>query len=280
MFVECQAGFGGYHRVAHLSDVHALESERDAYGWAHHFVSIHRRLDGASRLRKLERALLAAKQSGADHVVISGDLTETGSAAQFEAFAGVLASSKIPPEAITLVPGNHDAYTRPDGWRRALAGPLAPYAGSSASEPGRVVDRGGVLFLPVDTTRFQSVALSGGHLTEDVAEHLQTRLADRALSRRPVVLVMHHPPFSHARRLWQYIDGLRGAARLMELLARNPRVQVLHGHLHRALDRVLGLGRHRVFGAPATVDDREGRPRVRLFDVRDGRLESAGFVAT
>jgi 3',5'-cyclic AMP phosphodiesterase CpdA len=274
-------GSSRFGRIAHLSDVHTLEAQRDAYGWGHKLVSIHRRLDGAGRMKKLERALAAAKRSGADHVVISGDLTEMGTEAQFVRFAEVLNASGIAPSRVTLVPGNHDAYTSGDAWRRALEGPLAPWASTSARGAGDVVDRGDVVFLPVDTSRYQSVALSGGHLSEESARAIGRRIADPAFRGRAVVLVMHHPPFSHARRIWQYIDGLRGAARLMDLLVMHPHVQILHGHMHRALDRIVGLGRgSRVFGAPATVDDKDGRPRVRLYDVENAALRSVGLFAT
>ena len=249
-------GSGRFTRIAHLSDVHTLEPQRDAYGWGVKFVSIGRALDAEGRLRKLERALGAAKQSGADHVVISGDLTELGTDAQFESFANVLDDARIAPERVTLVPGNHDAYTTGDAWSRALAGPLRAYARSSAIAPGHVVDRGDVVLLPIDTTRFQNVALSGGEIGGDATSALGARLADPAFRDKVVVVVTHHPPFSHARRVWQYIDGLRGAARLVELLAWHTHVQVLHGHMHRALDRLIGgLGKNRVFGAPATVED-------------------------
>jgi 3',5'-cyclic AMP phosphodiesterase CpdA len=244
-------------------------------------VSLHRPLDASARLRKLARALAAARQSGADHVVISGDLTEMGTEAQFAAFAEVLDASGIEPENMTLVPGNHDAYTSGSGWSRALEGPLAAYAKSSARTPGQAVERGGVVFFPLDTSVHQNVAFSGGQLTDDAVRALAERIGDPAFRGKTVVIVMHHPPFLHSRSVWQYIDGLRGAARLMDLLVKNPHVQLLHGHVHRTLDRLIGgLGKHRVFGAPATVDDAEGRPRVRLYDVTDGALESAGLFAT
>jgi 3',5'-cyclic-AMP phosphodiesterase len=266
-------------RIAHLSDVHTLERERAAYGWGVKFVSIHRPLDGEARLRKLARALALAKSSGADHVVVSGDLTEMGTRAQFATFAEVLDASGIAPDTITLVPGNHDAYTEGDAWSRALAGPLRAYAASSAARPGQVVERRGFVILPVDTSRFQNVALSGGELQPDVARALGARIGDPTFRDKPIVVVTHHPPFSHARRVWQYIDGLRGAARLFDVLARSPHVQVLHGHMHRALDRLIGgLGRSRVFGAPATVEDREGAPRIRIYDVGPAGLESTGIL--
>ncbi len=272
-------GSGRVSRIAHLSDVHTLEKERGAYGWGVKFVSIHRPLDAEARLRKFGRALGLAKAMGAHHVVVSGDLTEMGTDAQFRAFADVLDASGVAPESVTLVPGNHDAYTTGDAWTRALAGPLRAYAPSSAARHGQVVERGGVVILPVDTSRFQNVALSGGELHPAAAEALTRRIQDATFRGTPVVVVTHHPPFSHARRLWQFIDGLRGATRLVDVLAKSPHVQLLHGHMHRALDRLIGgIGDSRVFGAPATVEDREGHPRIRLYEVGPNGLESAGIV--
>ena len=62
-----------------------------------------------------------------------------------------------------------------------------------------------------------------------------------------------------------------------DALAKHAHVQVLHGHLHKAVDRLVGLGRSRVLGAPAIVDDADGCPRVRLYELRDGQLEAAGL---
>ena len=274
-------------RIAHLSDVHLLDPKpprtTSRYKLATGFVSLSRPLDVRARARKLYRAVRTAKAAGADHIVISGDLTEVGSDAEFEHFAEVLGSCDVDPDDVTLVPGNHDAYTTGDGWRRALAGPLARYRASSASETGKLVDRGGVVFLPVDTSQFQSIARSGGEFTREAFEAIDRRLSDPALRDVPPVLVLHHPPFGYGKNhVWQWIDGLRGFGRAIELLTRHPRLHVLHGHLHKVVDRIIGgLGKSRVFGAPATVDDREGvTPRVRLYDVHGGVLESVGLVAT
>jgi len=112
-------------RLAHLSDVHLLEPRSGVYGLAVQFVSVHRRLDAEARIAKLKRALATAVACGASHVVVSGDLTETGEPAQFELFAEVLHDSGVRPEDVTLVPGNHDAYGGVSAWRRAVEGPLA-----------------------------------------------------------------------------------------------------------------------------------------------------------
>lgn len=287
-------------RIAHLSDVHLLDpaSPRATarYRLATKLVSLGRAMDPRLRARKLTRALQAARVSGADHVVVSGDLTEVGEASEFEMFAQVLAEAELDPDRVTLVPGNHDAYTSAKGWSKALEGPLRPYAASSATHAGKVVDRGAVAFLPIDSTCFQSIARAGGEFTRDAARAVERRLADPALRGRTVVLVLHHSPFvQHKNAVMQWIDGLRGCSLMLELLRRHPGVQVLHGHLHQVVDRVVTPGRlarmariakdatarvPRVFGAPAVCDDSEvGHPRIRLYDVTAGALESVPLVA-
>jgi len=269
-------------RIAHLSDVHMLPT-RPGWARAYHdlsvrFLSLGRPVDEHDRVRKLRRGLAAAQRSGADHFVISGDLTEVGRTAEFETFAEVLHESQIDPDRVTLVPGNHDAYAAPDGWKQALAGPLAAFRRGAAEQPGKVVEARGVTFLPVDVACHQAITRSAGELTSEVAEALEGRMADPALAHQPMVLVQHHPPFAHASRAYQWIDGLRGWSRLMDLITRFSDVHVLHGHLHHVVDRIIGLGRSRIFGAPATVDDRTEIARVRIYDVRGGILESQGIL--
>src|SRR5262245_5956838 len=135
-------------RLAHLSDVHVLEPQ-NSFDFDVRFVSFGRVLDAHARIEKLQAGFNAAKRAGADHVVLSGDLTETGTLGQFETFARALSVSGFDPTQITLVPGNHDAYTS-GGWRSALAGPLAPWAATAAGEPGKVVDLGSMFLLPID----------------------------------------------------------------------------------------------------------------------------------
>src|SRR5579862_5041940 len=78
-------------RIAHLSDVHMLEARpgrsRASWSMRHHFLSFGRPLDVAGRRRKLGNSLSAARRAGASHVVISGDLTETGLPGEYEALA-------------------------------------------------------------------------------------------------------------------------------------------------------------------------------------------------
>jgi 3',5'-cyclic AMP phosphodiesterase CpdA len=268
-------------RIAHLSDVHMLDARpsraRSGYSMGHRFLSLGRPLDAVGRRNKLVHALSAARRVGADHVVISGDLTEIGSPGEFECLGEALHESGIAPERITLVPGNHDLYTAPDAWSRALEGPLAAFQPTSAREPGRIIECAGVRIMPLDVARFQPVTRSAGWIEDDILDVVQQRAADPGLGDRPMLVVQHHPPFVRSTQAWQWVDGLIGAARLMSILEAFRHLFVLHGHLHSAVNRVLGCGVARVLGATAIVDDRDA-PRVRLYDVRNGQLQAAGIV--
>jgi len=210
-------------------------------------------------------------------VVISGDLTEIGAPGEYETLAEVLHESGIPAERFTLVPGNHDLYSMPDGWRWALDGPLAAFARTSAGETGKVIDIGGATLLPIDATFHQPVTRSAGWIKDESLEALERRTADPALANRPMVAIQHHPPFFRKTSALHWLDGLMGAARMMSVLGAVRNLFVLHGHLHTIIDRALGGGVARILGATAVVDDRD-TPRVRVYDVRDGQLQSAGLV--
>lgn len=274
-------------RIAHLSDVHMLDRETRRssarYRLATRAVSLGRPIDPRGRAKKLSRALEAAKATGADHFVLSGDLTELGDPTEFEHLACVLHEARMPHDSLTIVPGNHDAYTSPKAWQTALEGPLAPWANASATEPGKVVDRGGVAFLPIDSSCYQSIAFSRGVFTREAAKAVAARLEDPGLRDKTVVLVLHHPPAEPTNPVWAWIDALRGGKQLVDMLMGHPRAQLLHGHLHQVVDRIVGLGktaaaRARIFGAPAICDDTD-KARVRIYDVRDGLLESAGLFS-
>ncbi|MFO0675100.1 MAG: metallophosphoesterase [Polyangiaceae bacterium] len=267
-------------RIAHVSDVHMLErrpgGSRSGADFASRVVSIGRELDADDRVRKLKRSLDAAWRSGAGHLVVSGDLTEVGTRGQYEMFAEVLHDGPFRPDQVTLTPGNHDAYTR-GAWDEALQGPLAAFRESSAKAPGHVVDRGDVVFVPIDVACHQAITRSSGELTNATADAVAKRLDDTAFRSKTVILVQHHPPYRHTSWAWQWIDGLRGWARMMDFLSSRTNLALLHGHLHKVVDRIVGRGMSRVFAAPATVEDGD-RPRVRLYDVRGGVLESVGLA--
>ncbi len=264
-------------RIAHLSDLHVLDPRSDQ-GLGVRFVSLGRPIDAGERRKKVLRAFERAKAASVSHFVVSGDLTETGTEAQYEVFADILAEARIDPDRITLVPGNHDLYARENAWREALDGPLRSYRRGAAEGPGKIVDLGAVRIAPMDVTVHQKVTRSIGAVSTEVADGLARRLADPGLAKTPLLLVQHHPPYAHSNAVHQWFDGLRDSARVFRLLLLHAHAFLMHGHLHSAGDRALRTEQDvRIFGAPAVVDDTDG-PRVRLYEVRCGVVEAAGFA--
>lgn len=256
-------------RIAHLTDLHLLEADHHARVGHHRrrlaYLTIGRANDAAERRTRALRALASARH--ADHVVVTGDLTEDGLDAQFLVLAEVFAASGIPPERVTLVPGNHDAYDDGAAFDRALAGPLRAFAATSAR--GAPVFLRDAAILPISTAFQQPYTRSAGAIegreleaAARVAE--QSRLAGRAL-----VLAMHHPPMRRFPVV-QWIDGLLHHREICAVLEAHDHAHVLHGHTHELSDRAVRPGASpRIFSTGAVVDN---DAPVRFYHARHGRL--------
>jgi len=98
--------------VAHVTDLHLVEYDHHKRAGAAKsrllYLNTGRKIDPKARFDRVCEALRRASRS--DHLVITGDLTEDGTDAQFELLAAALAEANVDPEHVTLVPGNHDLY--------------------------------------------------------------------------------------------------------------------------------------------------------------------------
>jgi 3',5'-cyclic AMP phosphodiesterase CpdA len=258
--------------IAHLSDLHLLED-----GWERRrgesslrlrFCSLLRPRDPKARRERLRRGLRAAVRGGADHLVITGDLTEDGHDEQFEVLGDELRRGPLPPEAVTLVPGNHDAYTDGAAFERALRGPLSAWA--LTSRPGAVTRLGSTTIVALSTAVQQHYTRSIGALGGDQLQVLRATVTVRAFARGVVILALHHPPFGLRMSPLQWLDGLVEHRSMRGILAEHPHVAVLHGHTHRAQDRALVEGAApQVFSCEAVVESDEP---CRIYRAAGGRL--------
>lgn len=250
-------------RIAHLTDLHLLEANpRDRAGAAKvrlRYLSFFRKLDAEKR-RQGALAALESARGRADHLVLTGDLTEEGLPAQFERMAELLCLAGWREDEVTMVPGNHDRYGPPGAWEAALEGPLAPWKRTSTI--GEPVELAKVVLVPVDSSVPQSWVRSSGQVDME-------RVPDARgvpSGGRPVALAVHHPPFKVRTHR---VHGLLNFEALRAHLAQHPEWQLLHGHTHRRSDRPVGDGPDRVRGNDAVVVD----PRaVRLYEPFAGEL--------
>lgn len=259
-------------RVAHLSDLHLLEDNHDARRGAARrrlaYISLGRAYEPRARRERAGSALTAARRSGADHLVLTGDLTEDGIEAQFAILAELLGASGWAPQRVTLIPGNHDAYASGDAWPQALSGPLAPYRATSTL--GSPVRLPGLTILPLSTSLAQHYTRSSGAFQVGALAGAATVAAESRRAGEALVLAMHHPPRRHPVLPLQWIDGFRDHAAAKTLLGVHDHVHVLHGHTHVATDHAVRPGAApRIFSTEAVVD---GASPLRLYRARHGRL--------
>lgn len=156
-----------------------------------------------------------------DAVLVTGDLTDHASDAEYEQVLELLAPLGDP---LYVLPGNHDD-------RRALHRHFAVPGGDG--EPIQyTADLGPWRLVVLDTTRpgEHPGALDAerlGWLDEELARASQT----------PTLLAMHHPPLRTGIPAWDEI-GLADADRqaLGEVIAGHPNVRrIVAGHVHRTI---------------------------------------------
>lgn len=226
-------------RIAHLSDLHLNGQDE-------------RRLRFALALEK-------ALAGGAEHLVLTGDLTADGADAQFTELSNAL--SAWPPGRVTLIGGNHDLGGK-DWTTVLLTSPLKRYFKTSVPcGRGGFADLGDCLILPVSTQykKRSFIFRALGHADE---ADLASLCAVTDQSRRPILIAMHHGPQWHPL---QFFDGLTNRQAFLDLLSRAPNVTILCGHDHRALDLEGG----RIFTAASVADHADP---LRLYDVAGGRV--------
>ncbi|MCZ2495630.1 phosphodiesterase [Xylophilus sp. Kf1] len=196
-----------------LTDLHIREPGRLAYG----------RIDTAPYLRRAVAAVRALRQP-ADAVVITGDLSDFGRAAEYAHLAALLAPLDMP---VYLLPGNHDDR---DALRRAFPGHR--YMGAEGGFLQFSVRVGGLRLIALDTaTRGQP----HGELCAERLGWLESEL--EACRDEPVVIALHHPPFDTLIGHMDAIGLRRGAPELEALVRRFPNVErLICGHLHRAIE--------------------------------------------
>jgi 3',5'-cyclic AMP phosphodiesterase CpdA len=218
--------------------------------------------------------------SGAGHVAVSGDLTHVGLASEIDDAAGWLRRLG-PPDRVSLVPGNHDAYgpsRSADPWSA-----WAPYMTSLAADGLDVAtgaDRfpfarrlGPVAIVGVSSALPTAPWLATGRLGAEQLGRLESILGKLRAEETFRVLLIHHPPVPAGQSRRRQLDD---APALRTLLGRTGAELVLHGHTHRtSVERVDGPeGAIPVVGVPSasSVGPSEARrARYHVYRIeRDG----------
>lgn len=280
-------------KIAHLSDLHLL-----ALDGAVPFRLFNKRITGYVNLRLRREAVhqrfaaqAAAREIrrlGVDHVVLTGDLTNLALEAEFELGLRFLAEDLgLPPERVSLVPGNHDAYTAGAHRSRRFARTFASYLRSDLAEPAVAGEafpfvhlRGPAAIIGVSTALPRPPLLASGAVGRAQLEALARILVHPEVASRTVVVLQHHPihdPASFVARVLQGLDDSREEARVLAGVRRG---LLLHGHLHRRVHRRLPTDRGYLDAVGATSASLLHEDDVRMAGFNVYELGDDGAVRT
>lgn len=241
--------------IAHLSDPHIgplpqprireLMSKRltGYVNWRRGRSSVH-------DMALLDRVLADVAAQNPDHIAFTGDVANIGLASEFP-LAKAFLERLGPPDRVSFVPGNHDAYVRGSlkPLDRALGAWMASDGSTTSSFPF-VRRRDGVALVglssAIPTLPFvASGALGAGQIAR--MEAVLASLRDERLCR---VVMIHHPPYRGGAKIGRQLTD---AEAFEAAIARVGAEIVLHGHNHRtSLVRLKGPhGPVPVLGAPS-----------------------------
>ena len=231
-------------RVAHFSDVHVLSLKGTR---PRQFLN--KRWTGALnlalnrakhyRVTVFEQLLTAVQALGVDHTVCTGDLVNLALQPEFEQVA-VLLRDAFAPDALTVVPGNHDYYTKDAVTAGLFERHFADWLPHDLDLGGGAYPvtalRGGLAVIGLSSAIPTPIFLAAGRIGGPRLEALGRALRHPEVAGRFRLLSLHHPllPDPQGRRL-EGARALRDAHALIETVwgvgPAAPHL-VVHGHNH------------------------------------------------
>jgi 3',5'-cyclic AMP phosphodiesterase CpdA len=248
-------------QIVHLSDLHVCKDKEDKpWGWA--FAK-----PVYPIITKLTEAI--CRQYPKSHVVITGDITDTGSRRQLEnAWRALSMLNNI--KKLSVVPGNHDdSFTRDlviRSYQRRKKGGRTGFNTTFQS-----LFPGNKLWYPYVKNISEKVAIVGLDSTEecrDISNLARGRIGWRQLFRLEVVLkklerekrlavvLLHHHPFELDGRLDKsQLACLIDAKDFLKVVKRPCVVLVLFGHKHQSYYFAGNSDFPMMYGSGSTVRD-------------------------
>jgi 3',5'-cyclic AMP phosphodiesterase CpdA len=224
--------------LAHLSDLHlpppaAIGLRAAASKRLFGYLSYHLKRKKVHEAAVLEVLASDLRQSAPDHIAITGDLTTIALPEEFDRVRQWL-HALGPAEAISVVPGNHDAYVAVPWtdslarWAEFMSDPAAPMASPADFPFVRV--RGPIAIIGVSSACPSPLFRATGRIGDAQLAHLAQcleQLGRRSLFR---VVLVHHPPTAGAvTRRKRLIDQ----EAFREVIRKSGAELILHGHHHR-----------------------------------------------
>lgn len=231
-------------RLAHYSDIHVtvtpwregvqhLLGKRFSGALSFSIGGRGRHFEGSDH--RIRRLLDDVDRQGVDHALCTGDVTQTSLEVEFRRCAELFGERLQAPERHTVIPGNHDRYTRTAEAERRFERFLGELAGPGGRYPFTKQIGEGVRLVAIDVSRSTSLADSSGLCGAAQRDELQAILTDASLRDEYVILAMHYGLLRRTGRRDRRTHRVRDDLELIALLDRGDvhLDLVLHGHMHR-----------------------------------------------
>ncbi len=221
--------------LAHLSDPHlaplpsprlgALMSKR-VIGWLN--WQRKRRLVHVRAV--LDKLVADLKAQSADHIAVTGDLTNIALKEEF-ARARQWLNTLGTPEDVSVIPGNHDVYVN-----QGMAFALTQWGLYMGNDDGTLSfpylrRRGDLALIGLSSGVATAPFMATGRLGSAQLGKLATLLDAMKKEGRFRAVMVHHPPISQAKSHKRLLD----AAALKQVIAEHGAELLLHGHDHLAM---------------------------------------------
>jgi 3',5'-cyclic AMP phosphodiesterase CpdA len=242
-------------RIAHLTDPHVGPLPRPRLR-----ELLNKRITGFVNYRRGRQkihdmdilALLVAdmRAQAADHIACTGDLCNVGLPSEWKT-SRVFLEGLGPPETVSFVPGNHDAYVP-----GSLEGVLAECGAWTRGDDGTAATfpylrrRGPVAIIGLSSAIPTAPFVASGRLGRRQLAAAERLLADLAPQGCFRLVLVHHPPYVGGAKAGR---SLTDAAAFERMISRVGADLVIHGHNHVGSLAWLEspAGRVPVVGAPS-----------------------------
>lgn len=220
--------------IAHISDLHVTAPLGPWYGL------LSKRIIGAITLLRrahphaiMQAAIDDLRRSPPDHLAVTGDLTNLALDSEYARARDYLVDLALPPERLTVIPGNHDSYVHGPHRARRFEHHMAPLLGLTTEELAwpRAQRRDDVLFVSLSSAVPTPWFTAYGRVARAQLEQARALLKEDAAFK--VVLVHHPPRQKNGRPDWLWRRNVDHAA-VLATCREGGADLVLCGHTHKA----------------------------------------------
>jgi 3',5'-cyclic AMP phosphodiesterase CpdA len=193
------------------------------------YVNWRRKRRHAHDMEVLALVVADIRAQAPDHIACTGDVAHIGLPNEFKTAVTFL-DTLGPRDAVSFVPGNHDAYAQSS--LKPLASLLGPWCADDAGAAGYpwYRKRGPVALIGMNSGIPTLPLMATGRIGRDQIARTEA-LLDRAKAEGLIrVVLIHHPPYvGGAKRGRELVD----AEAFEAMLKRKGADLVMHGHNHK-----------------------------------------------